>query len=244
MTTSEDKKVDEKATESPVDAVKKPEAPSAEATPEAPVEAPPAAKKSGPRLVPTLSGPHATWEERWALGRKWEELACAWLKTQGYLVLPTANLSKGPEGAAPAFEGADNKRVIVPDILACRDGKATWIEVKMKEAPSFTRMTGRWETGIPERMWQHYLDMQQKTGIKVTLLMIHTQRALVHTAQLDDIARFTRLYSGNACSPGGMRFLPYDLLTQVSDLDSFLAASDPPASSNDSTDEKTPDEAA
>jgi hypothetical protein len=243
MTTSEDKKTEEKTTGSPLAAVQKPEEPKAEVTPESKADAPPAAKQSALRLVPKLSGPHATWEERWAVGRRWEELSCAWLKTQGYLVLPTANLSKGPEGAAPAFEGANSSRVIVPDILACRDGKATWMEVKMKEAPSFTRMTSRWETGIPERMWQQYLDLQQKTGIKVTLLMIHTQRALVHTAQLDDISRFTRLYAGNACSPGGMRFLPYDMLTQVSDLESFLAASDTPTS-NDSTEEKTPDEAA
>lgn len=150
-----------------------------------------------------------TWEEKWAEGRQYEEEAMRILMREGYMVLPVANLSGGPHApTGPSIEG-EKRRLAAPDILAFKDGKPTWVEVKYKEARSFYRNGNRWEVGIPTGQMRGYLEVEKATGIPVTLAVITGDTESLHVARLKDTCLSSREYEGPGM-PVRMTFLWLD----------------------------------
>lgn len=166
-------------------------------TPEA---APPAPPPSGTQPALRSMGKVAgtvSWEERWRQGRTWEERAVELLKGMGWMVVSLANLSSGPQAArGPQLEGATSS-LVLPDVLACKEGVSCWFEIKYKASTTYHRNSRRTEVGIPEYLLQHYLGIQKATGIEVRLaFLIGDERALL-VANLKDATRTRRIYDGH-----------------------------------------------
>lgn len=53
--------------------------------------------------------------------------------------------------------------------------RTVWLEVKRKSKADYTVTKGRYETGIPLRLWNDYLDVQHETGLDVWIMFVHEQ---------------------------------------------------------------------
>ena len=85
-------------------------------------------------------------------GFKGEALVREWAKELGYIVLPVSLIENG---GAPAIEDHITK-LIVPDILAAKNGIPQWIEVKSFQRRTGNRKFNREEHGICKRHWENY----------------------------------------------------------------------------------------
>jgi hypothetical protein len=91
--------------------------------------------------------------------------------------------------------------VIVPDLLACRDGRACWIDVKVKATPLLHRVSGRWEHGIDAHLVTHYSTAEAASGIPVWLLFCEGEAGRILALRLADALGACRWYRGPAHPP-------------------------------------------
>jgi hypothetical protein len=96
----------------------------------------------------------------------------------------------------------------VPDLDISKDGVRRWAEVKTKAAATYTRVTGRYEHGVPKRHYESYLKVQEITGCPVWLFVYEENTGTILCGRLDDLARVRREYVGDKMSRGGMVFFP------------------------------------
>lgn len=106
-----------------------------------------------------------------AFGQIGESHISKWLQGRGHSVFPAyekeINTGKGPQ-----LFSSDGNRVL-PDLLAFKDGKAQWFEVKHKTCFTWHRLTGRWVTGIDLRHYLEYQEVAEKTRLPVWLMFYH-----------------------------------------------------------------------
>ena len=112
-----------------------------------------------------------SFKENLSMGRVGEGVISKWLQQRGHLVFPAYEIEHST-GKGPQLFGAD-KDLVLPDLLAFRDGKIQWFEAKHKTCFTWHRITKRWVTGIDLRHYKEYLEVADKTGLPVWLLFFH-----------------------------------------------------------------------
>jgi hypothetical protein len=130
-----------------------------------------------------------TFEESLAMGLVCEAAVRGLLEARGWRTWDTAEVvSTGygilhaggrrlrlerPAGRGPQLV-TDGCRLTAPDILAERGDEVRWVEVKRKELGAQWNRTHRaWVSGIDERAWCSYQQVQAATGWPVWLVMWH-----------------------------------------------------------------------
>ena len=90
------------------------------------------------------------------------------LTNLGFVILPLSNLPsgqfRGPRLMSPSGD------IVSPDIMAIKDGKAIFIEIKRKAYPSFHRATGEWTSRIEDRLYKNYSILSEASGLPVWVI--------------------------------------------------------------------------
>lgn len=113
----------------------------------------------------------------YAFGRIAEGQIAQWLvRARHYNILPTYQIEI-PTGKGPRLFTRQGE-LISPDMLATRVLETTldirWIEAKHKSRFSWYRKSGgAWQTGIDERHYLDYIEVQRRTRIEVFILFLH-----------------------------------------------------------------------
>jgi hypothetical protein len=145
--------------------------------------------------------------------REVEKIVARWLQRRGWLVLPVYDYSGLGDGKAPKLQG-DGVSLVTPDLLAARDGSTKWFEVKHKTRADWTRITGRLETGIDLRLWNHYVRVRASTGCEVWIVFVHEHEDEIRAGEigaLDAIKRESPRFNNGR---GGV-FWAWDSLTPM-----------------------------
>jgi hypothetical protein len=165
-------------------------------------------------------------------GRRAELAVSRWLQqTRGWHVLPAYDYAGQGERKAPRLEGLPTS-LVVPDLLAARQGVSAWFEVKLKTHADYTYLTGRQETGIALRLWNHYLEVQALTGLRVWLVFVHEDEDEVRAGDLASLAVGTclhgdglptmRIYDGGKMGHSGMAFFCWECLIPMARTSELL----------------------
>jgi len=158
-----------------------------------------------------------TFRERLSEARAVEKKVAEYFQGLGHRVLPVYDYSGLSDGKAPKLQSSkSSESLVTPDLLLAKEGICAWIEVKMKGRADYTRMTDQLETGISLRLWDHYLRVQECTGIEVWLLFIHKAEKKVVGECISVLKKMRpRFYTGHKMGPSGMVFFPFDRLQDV-----------------------------
>jgi hypothetical protein len=153
-----------------------------------------------------------------AHGRTIEQAVARWLMSNGYLILPVYDYSGKGLQKAPKLQAADiAASLVVPDLLAARNGTLRWVEVKWKSRADFTWITQRRETGIDNPLWKDYLEVQRITGHEVWLVFVHEQEREIIGNKLDALKPHARW--APKFQPRGGQFFPCEKLIKIVDWD-------------------------
>lgn len=112
-------------------------------------------------------------DECLAVGRGGEQTFSTWLQSRGWLIFPAYEKATG-DFKGPQLFSADGD-LILPDMLALKDGKAIWCEVKRKSCFSWNRNKQRWVTGIDLHHYEQYKMVAIRTRIPVWLIFYHPE---------------------------------------------------------------------
>ena len=105
-------------------------------------------------------------------GKKGESLIANWLKTKGFNLLPVYEIEKG-QYKGPSFYTATNEEIIAPDLLGFKGQKTIWFEAKHKDAFTWYRKKGVWNTGIDKRHFNEYKKLLEIISFPIWLLFLH-----------------------------------------------------------------------
>ena len=158
-------------------------------------------------------------------GREAEMAVSKWLQDLGWHVLPAYDYAGQGERKAPRFEGRGDD-LVVPDLMAGKDGRGRWFEIKRKRHADYTYLTGREETGIHLRLMRHYQRVSEVSGLAVVLVFVHEEEDEVRIGSLGSLTTqdcphvepsipTMRLYTGYRMGMGGMAFFCWQCLTVV-----------------------------
>lgn len=165
-----------------------------------------------------------SFEERIAQGREIEKAVAAWLMARGTKILPVYDYSGLADGKAPKFTAAKiSESLVVPDLLGAKSGHCIWFEVKYKHHADFTRKTQQFETGISYRLWMHYQQVEQESGIPVWLLFAHYKENELRGERLSSLKGNARIYNGPKMGSSGMVFFNYRSLKRFAALTDIIA---------------------
>lgn len=156
------------------------------------------------------------------LGHDGELVIKQLLIDNGWLVIPSYAYTGKGNDKSPRLEGM-NCFYVIPDLDVCKAGTRRWIEVKTKSKADFTRLTQRFEHGIPLRHYRHYFDVQDATGCPVWLFVYELNTKSILYASLNALSYVARIYEGPKMSNGGMAFFPRDNFTDWN-ADNYLFA--------------------
>lgn len=147
-------------------------------------------------------------KEEFKRGRNGEQLSAAWLQSSGWYVIPSYDFAGEDGDKAPKMMGP-LAGYVLPDLDVCRDGKRFWCEVKTKDEPTFTRITGQHEHGMSLRLFRQYKQVERHTGNKVFVFVYEEKsRWLLCRPLGEEKGPGVRIYNGERMGPGGMIFWP------------------------------------
>ena len=161
--------------------------------------------------------PSASFEAKLAAARVWEQLIAEWTRSHGYSILPTYDFSgKGDDKAPKLLAPSGEQSLVMPDLQCFKAGRGAWIECKYKSSASRYNRGGYDTTGIPLRLYSHYIEVERVTQMPVTVAFIHESEDEVRAARLADLSETGALYShkdlSGKMSRGGMIFWRYAAL--------------------------------
>jgi hypothetical protein len=153
-------------------------------------------------------------------GREYEVAFSRWLQHErGYHTLPAFDFSGLANDTAPHFEHKD-EWLVVPDILACKDGSFIWFELKLKDRADLHRITQTRVTGLPLRHWQHYQATKELTCLPVWIVFVHLEEGEVRAEEIGSMETH-HIYREDKMSNGGMVFFEYARLRCIATLDAL-----------------------
>lgn len=147
--------------------------------------------------------------ERLRIGQSIELAVMKWLvEEKSCHVIPTCDFSQ-PETDKPVmFTG--KRKLVLPDLDVSGPLHRYWLEVKGKDAPSYTRITGREEHGLAWRMYRDYLEVERLTGNPVYLFVYEMSSGRAMCQSLAKLSQHVRRYGSDKMDYGGMAFFPRD----------------------------------
>lgn len=108
-------------------------------------------------------------KEALAFGEEGEKDVAELLIKKGINILP---LYQFTTEEAPKIINQNNN-YISPDLTCFFNGKCFFVEVKSKNRWTICPKTKRTETGCDYRRYKHYLELSEKTGLKVLMVFNH-----------------------------------------------------------------------
>ena len=128
--------------------------------------------------------------DEFRLGENGERLVEAFTQWCGWSTMPARRYNG--EGA-PTLQRL-HEHTVLPDILAVKDGKSRFVEVKTKrDGPSFYRKTQKEQHGVDWANWKAYCDTQRETGLDVWLFVYEPNSGTLLRAAIDDLEMDHRL---------------------------------------------------
>jgi hypothetical protein len=116
-----------------------------------------------------------TFQRRLDTGKVGEGLISGYFQSLGHSVMPVYEMEKSVGKGPQLFRLAGD--LILPDMLIL-GGKITEIcfaEAKHKSVFSWHRMSKQWTTGIDERHYHDYCEVEAATGVPVWLFFFHRE---------------------------------------------------------------------
>lgn len=159
--------------------------------------------------VMAMTQPSFRDSDKWKKGHTGELIIAKILQEGGWYVIPSYDYTGEDDNKAPRLQGI-HEQFVIPDLDIAKDGCRLWAEVKTKASASFTRITQRYEHGIPMRHYRHYLKVQEITGCDVWLYVYEEDTRTILRGSIDYLSQFKREYNGDKMSRGGMVFFPRD----------------------------------
>lgn len=153
-----------------------------------------------PVRVDNLRGPVVKNTIEWRLGQWGERHVRRWLERDcGLFVVPTSLIE---DGGAPALTNA-LQRIVLPDLQAHGDSRwRGWCEVKTKTRAVKYNITQEWRHGIGARLWADYREVEQRTGMPGTLVILQcAPKMLMLVARMDALVPIP--HSGSRAAYGG-----------------------------------------
>lgn len=154
-----------------------------------------------------------------AEARKYEVALSEWLQRRlGFHVLPTYDYSGLGEDKSPRLYHLD-EHLVIPDLLAFRDGRGVWVECKWKTSATLHRITNTRCTGMSRRHFEHYRRVKAVSGHDVRIVFIHVAEGELRGDEIDALAATVHHeYEGDKMGWSGMVFWDYDGLPLVGTL--------------------------
>ena len=133
-------------------------------------------------------------------------------------------LSSCAPAGAPMLSGKKSSS-IAPDSLVIGEGQTRWCEVKAKSEQTYYHLNKEWQTGIEQRHWNHYQQVEVESGIPVWLVFVHLKQVVnrdipgfvelenkVASALLSELRRSFRIADdpGTLRSYGGQSMVFFD----------------------------------
>lgn len=114
-------------------------------------------------------------------GEVGEQRVLELLRARGWWIVPTFDMDRGSQEVFPHLlaPAGEEQMLPLPDLDCCRGGARVWVEVKTKEAPTWTRKTRQWEHGIHASSWESYLKIQRITGCPVLIAIVEENTGAV-----------------------------------------------------------------
>ena len=136
-------------------------------------------------------------------GRAAEIAVANWLKRRGNWVIPSYDYAGLDHDKPPRLE-TTTRGLSIPDLDVSKDGARIWIEVKLKAAPTWGRISGKLEHGISARLANHYTETEKITGCAVWIIVVEESSGEWRAALLSKLR--TRERSSFSPRMGGMVF--------------------------------------
>jgi len=121
-------------------------------------------------------------------GAKAEFVVAEMLKSDGWYIANASSLDEvaGDDGA-PLVRGADDAE-ITPDILAMKDGRTAWVEVKLKTTGAeWIHKNNQYEHFIDGKNWNSYLNIESSSGCEVWLAIVEQPDQTMRRQLVDGI---------------------------------------------------------
>jgi len=145
----------------------------------------------------------------------YEKAFALYLQRRGYYILPTYDYTGLKDDKAPRLKG-ENQSLVVPDLLAAKNGLFSWFEIKLKQQADLYRKTNVLETGLALRHWKHYQEVKRLTGTLVNIIFIHEKEQEIRCGELSILEKYhSHTYKGDRMDRGGTIFFAYERLPRV-----------------------------
>lgn len=116
-----------------------------------------------------------SFEQQLATGQVGESLLARFFQGFGHSIIPVYEKERrdGEFRGPQLFRAAGE--LVLPDmlVLGSKPGEVWFAEAKYKTVFSWHGNTGRWVTGVDQRHFKEYLQVEEITGIPVWLYMLH-----------------------------------------------------------------------
>lgn len=121
-------------------------------------------------------------------GAKAEFVVAEMLKSDGWYIANASSLDDVAGGdGAPLVRGEDDAK-ITPDILAMKEGRTVWVEVKLKKTGAeYIYKNEQNEHVIDAKNWRSYLQVESSSGCEVWLAVVEKPEQTVRRQLIEDI---------------------------------------------------------
>jgi len=152
-----------------------------------------------------------TFAEALEFGEEGEEIIARFLVERGCVVSPLYQYEG--HGSAPVLlvhDAGRLRKLIHPDLLVVgRERKVLFAEVKRKRrwtGPFPARRERGRETGFDERLYRHYCEVAERTGIELWLFFLHQEQEPtgIYAQRLSVLSEHVRIWNGRHESTGAV----------------------------------------
>ena len=123
-------------------------------------------------------------EQQLQFGIDGEKIVAENFMQQGFFILPVYQFDVN---TAPVLFST-NKQYILPDMVVFRNLECAFIEAKRKR--QYVKWKGKIETGICQRLYDHYMQIHKNTGLDVFIVFVQEEEEP------------TGIFYLNLCTPG------------------------------------------
>ena len=127
----------------------------------------------------------------YGVGQESEQICARYFSNKGYVVIPISEYTNNTGGMinAPMIVSSYGP-MVSPDLMVMKGSKLFWIEVKMKNEPTYYWKRHRWEHGIDTPNFNSYKSIQLESGWPV-YIFVHE----IHSPKTAELYLYSRMCS-------------------------------------------------